>query len=57
MYNKKYLKTENNVTTKKSTQKCSQCIYILVVSIASVYMKDKIYYSQVFLEKKIKFYY
>ena len=52
IYSKKYLKAEKNLITKKSAQKeCSQYIYISVILIDSVYIKDNNYYPQVFLEK------
>ena len=47
IYNKKYLKAEKRFNTKEG----SQCIYISVILIASVYIKDKNYYPQLFLEK------
>ena len=36
VYNEKYLNAKNLIT-KKLTQKCSQCIYISVILIDSVY--------------------
>ena len=44
--NKKYLKAEKNLITKKSTQKKALNKFIY-----SVYIKDKNNYLQVFLEK------
>ena len=67
IYDKKYLKAEKiSHNAKINTKKGSQCIYISVILIASVYKKDKNYYPQVFLEKyeyvvrkqkDVKFYY
>ena len=49
---KKYLKAEKKSYNKKiNTKECSQCIYISVMLIDLVYIKDKNYYPQVFLKK------
>ena len=47
--NKKYVKAEKNFNAKE----ISQCFYILVILIDSVYKKDEHYYPKVFLEKVI----
>ena len=49
IYNKKYLKAEKKFNIKESFQ----CFYIPVILIDSVYRKDGIDYSIVFLEKII----
>ena len=52
IYNKKYLKAEKKSYNEKfNTKECSQCIHISVILIDSVYIKDRNYYPQVFLEK------
>ena len=51
-HNKKYLKVEKESYNKKiNIKEGSQCIYISVILIDSVYIKDKNYYPQEFLEK------
>ena len=60
VYNKKYLKAEKKSYNRKiKIKECTQSIYISVILIDLVYMKDKNYYPQVFqkninklLEKK-----
>ena len=50
--NKKYLKAEKKSYNEKiNTKECSQCIYLSVILVDSVYIKDKSYHPQVFLEK------
>ena len=49
LYNKKYLKAEKRFNTKEGFQ----CFYIPVILFASVYRKDRNYYSKVFFEKFI----
>ena len=52
VYNKNDLKAEKKSYNEKvNKKKGCQCIYISVILIVSVYIKDKNYYSQVFLEK------
>ena len=54
MYNKKYLKAEKkSYNNKINTKECSQCIYISVILIDSVYTK-KNYYPQVLLISESK---
>ena len=60
VYNKNYLKTKTksgsgkintNFHNNKILKEGSQCICLSVILIDSVYIKDKIYYPQAFLEK------
>ena len=52
LHNKKYLKTKiKSYKGKLNTKEGSQCIYISVILIHSVYRKCKNYYPRVFLEK------
>ena len=52
IYNRKYLKTKMKFCKGKiNTKQSSQCIYISVILIDSVYRKYKNYYLQVLLEK------
>ena len=52
IHNKKYIKTEKKSYNEKiNTKEGSQCIYMPIILIASVYIKDKNYYPQAFLEK------
>ena len=48
---KKNIKTKNLLTEKSTKKGLSMFIYISVILIASVYIKDKNYYPQVLLEK------
>ena len=50
IYNKKYLQLEKKFTTRES----SQCFYIPVLLIDSVYRKDESYYPEEFLGKIIQ---
>ena len=63
MYNKKYLKAEKKSYNEKfNIKECSQCIYLLVILIDSVDIKDNNNYPEVLLEtykhvvKKIFYY-
>ena len=47
VYNKKYIKAENKISSKESFQ----CFYILVMLIHLVYRKDENYCPKAFLEK------
>ena len=49
IYNKKYLKFEKKIKTKKNFQ----CFYTLVLLIDSVYRKDQSHYPKLFFEKFI----
>ena len=60
VYNEKHLKTKTksdngeintNFHNNEILKEGSQCICISVILIDSAYIKDKIYYPQVFLEK------